>query len=62
MAASLPPHERAERRSNRLTIPKCLHCGSEKTDVFDRTDYWLYVRCSDCAFIWSMRKPSRAGS
>jgi hypothetical protein len=46
-----------ERRVDRLTIPRCETCGASDTAVSGRTEYWLYIRCSHCAFVWTIRKP-----
>jgi len=27
--------------------------GTENTPV-GRSDYWLYVRCADCAYMWTL--------
>jgi hypothetical protein len=55
--AQKPTYDGPERRVDRLTIPRCDTCGSPHTAVVGRTDYWLYVRCSGCGFIWSLCKP-----
>ena len=51
------PYTWPERRVNRIAIPQCKNCGSTNTSVNDRTDRWLYVRCADCAYEWSIRNP-----
>jgi hypothetical protein len=48
-----------ERRRERVQPPPCSECGSTKTDIATRTPYVLYVRCSACAFVWSVPKPGR---
>ena len=51
------PYDGPERRVKRLTIPHCAICGSWETTVIGRTYYWVYVQCSQCAYLWSVRKP-----
>ena len=53
------PYTGPERRVNRIAIQQCTNCGSANTSVKDRTDRWLYVRCADCAYVWSIRNPKR---
>ena len=55
--SSAPPLRR-ERRSDRLTVPPCERCGSRNTAAACRTDYVIYVRCSDCGDVWSLPKPN----
>jgi len=54
---SSAPTLRRERRSDRLTVPPCERCGSRNTAAACRTDYVVYVRCSDCGEVWSLPKP-----
>jgi hypothetical protein len=53
---STPPLRR-ERRGDRLIVPPCERCGSRDTAAACRTDYVVYVRCSDCGEVWSLPKP-----
>jgi uncharacterized Zn finger protein len=51
------PGKPFERRSQRFETPRCTNCDSKNTHVVIRTQYVLYVRCSDCAFGWSVSNP-----
>jgi hypothetical protein len=46
-----------DRRVRRLAVPPCRVCKSAKTAVATRTEFFVYFRCSDCAFVWSAPKP-----
>jgi hypothetical protein len=48
-----------DRRRKRLETPPCSVCASPATRVVVRTDFFLYVRCPDCGFVWSLPKPAR---
>jgi hypothetical protein len=52
------PHAR-EHRLNRLVLLPCTSCGSDRTAVVSRTPYFVYVRCSECADVWSLAMPGR---
>jgi hypothetical protein len=54
---SLPPP--LDRRVRRLGVPRCPVCKSAKTAVATRTEFFVYFRCADCAFVWSAPKPGR---
>jgi hypothetical protein len=45
-----------ERRTRRLSIPPCSQCAAPPR-VVSRTDYVIYVRCGQCAHVWSIEKP-----
>jgi hypothetical protein len=45
-----------ERRTRRLSIPPCPNCAAPPR-VVSRTDYVLYVRCAQCAYVWCIEKP-----
>jgi len=51
-----------DRRRKRLEPPPCDACASASTRVVVRTDFFLYVRCSDCGFVWSLPKPARGSA
>jgi hypothetical protein len=57
MPTGRAPYDGPERRVNRLTLPACERCESSRTWVVGRTDELLYVRCSDCTHVWSVKKP-----
>jgi len=59
MPASGAPYDGPERRINRLILPACERCASSRTWVVGRTDDLVYVRCSDCTHVWTVRKPRR---
>jgi hypothetical protein len=46
-----------ERRAERLAMLPCPDCSAHETYVASRTDYVLYLRCPNCARIWSVPKP-----
>jgi hypothetical protein len=46
-----------ERRTDRRILPPCPDCDSRDTHVATRTEYVLYVRCPNCATVWSVPRP-----
>ena len=56
-APTKPAAPRTERRQARFSPPPCPKCAA-KTAVVTRTDYVLYVRCTACAYVWSVPKPA----
>jgi hypothetical protein len=53
-----------DRRVERLTVAQCPCCESTDTGVATRTEFYVYLRCRDCSFVWSAPKPGHepAGS
>ena len=49
--------EKVERRTNRLTVPPRLNCASPNTKIVSRVEYALYVCCSACGLVWSVKRP-----
>jgi hypothetical protein len=65
VAVREPTHQQSirspiERRTKRLTMQPCAFCGSAHTHVATRTEFFVYFRCKDCAFVWSTAKPTHA--
>jgi hypothetical protein len=61
MAADHRPGGKAEpiaveRRTHRLSIPHCPNCDAPPR-IVTRTGYVVYVRCEQCAHVWSIEKP-----
>ena len=54
------PRRRDQRRRDRLAVPTCQSCGSPATTVVSRTDYVVYVRGTDCSWVWGLPKPGHA--
>jgi hypothetical protein len=51
-----------EQRLCRLAIPPCQQCSVPDPRVVSRTDYVIYVRCEQCAHVWSIEKPTWAST
>lgn len=46
-----------DRRRERVAIPPCPKCAAGAARPTLRTDYVIYLRCSQCAHVWSVPKP-----
>jgi hypothetical protein len=46
-----------DRRLNRLKLPSCSACGHDDTRVTVRTWRVLYLRCPECAAVWTVPTP-----
>jgi hypothetical protein len=51
------PPPPADRRQRRVEIERCTKCGDADPQVLLRTPYLLYVRCQQCAALWTVWKP-----
>ena len=45
-----------ERRVCRNPLPRCAQCSSRNVQVAYRVERSLYMRCSDCFYVWSVPK------
>jgi len=54
---STRPDGLPDRRTNRIELPQCPHCGSALVWVEARTGNDLFLRCSACDAPWAMPKP-----
>jgi hypothetical protein len=56
-AESLVPVVPPDVRERRLVLPDCAFCGSIHTSVVSFTEHFIFLRCPQCPFLFSIAKP-----
>jgi hypothetical protein len=49
------------RKANRLIVPPCRDCGSDRTRIVSRLEYSLYITCANCGLVWGVPRPEDMG-